>query len=642
MLIFDDVLEGENYVNVTGSPMCCECQDDVYDEDSVDVTIWKQLSVEKQVWDGENWVDELDYIIKGDIVKFRFVATYHGCEGTILDCMIAGDLLPTVCLNYTETTYVSVAGQEVYSGTGQYPHIIPDYGDTISICGNDVPIPEVINSPLPFQGDVQVIVWDFRSAEDFDLINGESVIIEFETEAMHYCDCEFINIDFAVGWGCYVCDPCNYYADFGWANVSCQHPPDRFEKTVSLDGENWEESVETFQGNVIHFKLEYEYYADDLVNEIEIKDQLPCILEYVPGSANIEPTNVSEDLKTIWWNLTGEIPDGEPFIITFDAFVEGHTGTCPLCEEVKNKAWIDTWFCYTPVFSGYDEAGISAAVNNEPFVFIHSCAEGEEGETLTFYVEGHDFEGDAISYKINWGDETTSWLGPYAEGVEQTFTHSWDTAGTYTVEAKAKDIHGEEGDWGNEITVVITEAYTLTVDTDGNGAVTVDPDETTYTPGDEVYLTAEADEGWVFDHWTGDLTGDTNPETITMDEDKEITAVFIEEEEEEGLDVAIPMINIGGVSAVLTSSNLDINDMVWNITVGKSGFLGDKVFARDNGTIDLLEDGNDTTINSGKTGMLSFGLFGGYVCVEANSPDLDEPVKVTKQAYIIGPLVIVP
>ncbi|MEF8879533.1 MAG: PKD domain-containing protein [Candidatus Thermoplasmatota archaeon] len=464
-LIYDDMLEGENYVNVTG-----EYEGETYeDEDSVDVTIWKQLSVEKQVYDNEagEWVNELDHVIKGDTVKFRFVATYHGCEGTIMDCMLAGDLLPNDCLNYTATTKVTVEGEEVYPGTNQYPDVIPDYGNTTTICGNEVEIPDLINCPFTEQGECQVIVWDFRSAEDFDLKDGESVVIEFETEAMQYCDCNFTNIDFAIGWGCYVCDPCNYYADWGWTNVSCEHPPNRFEKTVSLDGENWEENVETFQGDVIHFKLEYEYYSNEMVNYVEIKDQLPCILEYVEGSANIDPTNVSEDLKTIWWNLSGEIPDGEPFVITFDAFVEGYTGTCPECEEVDNQAWIKAWIldeCDNPdeveaVFSEYDTAGIKAGVNNKPCKpFIREDNQkADEEEELTFYVEADDPEEDNIYYQINWGDGTTGWLGPYTAGVEQEFTHSWSTAGTYNIEARAKDEHGKLGEWGNEITVTIEE-----------------------------------------------------------------------------------------------------------------------------------------------------------------------------------------
>jgi hypothetical protein len=49
-----------------------------------------------------------------------------------------------------------------------------------------------------------------------------------------------------------------------------------------------------------------------------------------------------------------------------------------------------------------------------------------------------------------------------------------------------------------------------------------------------VSLTAEADSGWFFDRWEGDLTGNENPVTITIeDNEKSITAVFIEDVAEE-------------------------------------------------------------------------------------------------------------
>jgi hypothetical protein len=54
-----------------------------------------------------------------------------------------------------------------------------------------------------------------------------------------------------------------------------------------------------------------------------------------------------------------------------------------------------------------------------------------------------------VYYYIDWGDGTTSdWLGPYKTGVEATTTHSWSEEGTYTVKIKAKDVPGDESDWG--------------------------------------------------------------------------------------------------------------------------------------------------------------------------------------------------
>lgn len=69
--------------------------------------------------------------------------------------------------------------------------------------------------------------------------------------------------------------------------------------------------------------------------------------------------------------------------------------------------------------------------------------------------------------------------------------------------------------------------WTLTVDVTGSGTVTKDPDEADYDDLDEVELTAVPDSGWAFDSWSGDLTGDTNPDTIVMDADKTVGALFV-------------------------------------------------------------------------------------------------------------------
>jgi hypothetical protein len=44
-----------------------------------------------------------------------------------------------------------------------------------------------------------------------------------------------------------------------------------------------------------------------------------------------------------------------------------------------------------------------------------------------------------------------------------------------------------------------------------------------------IELTAHAETGWTFDRWEGDLAGSNNPETIVLDEDKEVVAVFSEQ-----------------------------------------------------------------------------------------------------------------
>ena len=72
------------------------------------------------------------------------------------------------------------------------------------------------------------------------------------------------------------------------------------------------------------------------------------------------------------------------------------------------------------------------------------------------------------------------------------------------------------------------DEYTLTINITGNGSVAKDPDQATYHYGDEVSLTPSADAGWSFSGWGGDLSGNDNPATITMDGNKIVTATFSE------------------------------------------------------------------------------------------------------------------
>jgi uncharacterized repeat protein (TIGR02543 family) len=68
--------------------------------------------------------------------------------------------------------------------------------------------------------------------------------------------------------------------------------------------------------------------------------------------------------------------------------------------------------------------------------------------------------------------------------------------------------------------------YTLTVTIDGSGSVTKNPNQATYSYGTVVQLTATASAGWTFGSWTGNLSGSTNPSSITMTGNKSVTAHF--------------------------------------------------------------------------------------------------------------------
>jgi hypothetical protein len=59
-----------------------------------------------------------------------------------------------------------------------------------------------------------------------------------------------------------------------------------------------------------------------------------------------------------------------------------------------------------------------------------------------------DPENNSVYYFIDWGDGTnSSWIGPYLSGEIVTQSHTWSKRGAYSIQAKAKDIYGNESDW---------------------------------------------------------------------------------------------------------------------------------------------------------------------------------------------------
>ena len=80
------------------------------------------------------------------------------------------------------------------------------------------------------------------------------------------------------------------------------------------------------------------------------------------------------------------------------------------------------------------------------------------------------------------------------------------------------------------LTAVFVRLYTLTLTPPNNGAISQNPNnKTTFKSGESLQLNATANDRYVFDKWTGDIIAtdeSKNPLTITMDDNKTITAAF--------------------------------------------------------------------------------------------------------------------
>jgi len=116
------------------------------------------------------------------------------------------------------------------------------------------------------------------------------------------------------------------------------------------------------------------------------------------------------------------------------------------------------------------------------------------------------------------GDVIESWTLGVGESVIVDETHTFDEEGVYDI------VLGE-----NVKTVAIgdVDTYTLEVNIVGEGTVAINPERDRYAEEETVTLTAEPEDGWGFSNWTGDVTETDAEITVTMDENKNITAHFV-------------------------------------------------------------------------------------------------------------------
>ncbi len=157
-------------------------------------------------------------------------------------------------------------------------------------------------------------------------------------------------------------------------------------------------------------------------------------------------------------------------------------------------------------------------------------AEEELPESVTFTFS----DGGSAEAELGWEE-------PFYYNPEPTEEESYDISGIATV-----NYEGELYEENVETELIVeqepVEYYSLTVDIEGQGNVEKEPDLNEYEEGSEVTLMANPADGWEFDYWSGPDMAETEELTVTMDEDKSLTAHFVElpddddEEEEEEQD----------------------------------------------------------------------------------------------------------
>jgi uncharacterized repeat protein (TIGR02543 family) len=135
-----------------------------------------------------------------------------------------------------------------------------------------------------------------------------------------------------------------------------------------------------------------------------------------------------------------------------------------------------------------------------------------------------------VSATLNGQPVALPWTGTSGNSIVLTATPnagyafgSWSGDASGTTSPVTVVMNGNKNVTANFTAI----AYTLTVNIagTGTGTVTKTPQKTTYTYGDQVVLTANATSG-SFAGWSGDCSGTTNPYTLTMNGNKNVTATF--------------------------------------------------------------------------------------------------------------------
>ena len=224
---------------------------------------------------------------------------------------------------------------------------------------------------------------------------------------------------------------------------------------------------------------------------------------------------------------------------------------------------------------GQDAAGVVAEVNST-LNNIDQWA-NDNGRTVTIIL------AQIILCSINASWNTTTKLYndelqqmAEARSADHIIVVDMENALNYATDLSPDGIHPTDTGyakmanvWYNALTGLLS--YSLTINSVGQGIVNRIPNQTLYPYGTSVNLTALAGIGWTFSGWSGDLTGATNPASITMTKDMSVTASFIQNTYSVAVSV-LPSSAAGNVTGYVTTPTYHYGDIVTLTEVPNSGY----------------------------------------------------------------------
>jgi len=343
----------------------------------------------------------------------------------------------------------------------------------------------LVNHDIGAEASVEIPIKNAEPEGDFDKVDIEDAEVIEESD------------------GDYVLEPeITLYDDFLQGNpANCEEAVYDIKIEYEEEDDYWRE-ITTLETN-IEFDGYEVYYNDD--NRVEIP------ADGGQGDVNVRVTLTAHDEYGGWEESVEESFEWEyKPELTIDIEGEGST-------EPEEGWYFDRW-------TGTDETGeeITITMDDDKEITVYF----KEYVVLTIDVDG---EG-----KVEINPEREE----YEEGTEVTLTavpdEGWyfdEWTGDVTGVNETEKMITITIDDDKEITVYFKEYVALTIDVEGEGKVEINPEWEEYKGGTEVTLEAIPEDDWDFKEWTGDHEGTEAEITVTLDEDKTITALFEEDEE---------------------------------------------------------------------------------------------------------------
>jgi predicted glutamine amidotransferase len=349
-------------------------------------------------------------------------------------------------------------------------------------------------------------------------------------------------------WGFRKGNTLEYYYTAQYSAIASQHPTSTTSGWISLSDYNLITLKRGAAPSIISdIRQLYPLLVDsDLSNSIDSADlRANSARQDWYESRNDDPTLLTLDTSNVGGN-TGKkakfTASSTKNAYLTQEFSSPQTGTFSVQWDIYVDSIID-------ISGNPDRAGIMLIGDDSGGTNGPNSADGERFVFLAFYKDGGATSG---TVELVWMD-TFSIFTPIASvNLDQWYTIKVVldlTADTYDVyldgvyiatvpacTAKTSVTHISFAQWNDgagafyvdNIFSPAADRYKLTITTGGSGSVIVNPADSSYAKGTVVTLTASPSSGWMFSGWSGDISGNTNPITITMDGAKTVIASFTE------------------------------------------------------------------------------------------------------------------